>query len=84
MIKSLLKKFLLSQGYVISKILPEDAQWQAHRNYLDDTIALVGDAHDLCIMDVGAYIGQMAMSYRSRFQKRAFWLLSPVLNRLTS
>lgn len=77
MIKSLIKKILLSQGYVISKILPEDAQWQAHRNYLEDTKALVGDADDLCIMDIGAYIGQMAMAYRSRFPKARILAFEP-------
>lgn len=78
--KSFIKKILLNQGYVLSKTQFEDSGMQPHRNFLEDKKSILGSKTDLCILDVGAYIGQMSLAYRSLFPTARILALEPSPN----
>ena len=77
MIKKFLKRILAKQGYSISRNQTGEEGLYFHRDFMEDKKALFGNKETLCILDAGAYIGEMALAYRRQFPQARILALEP-------
>lgn len=76
MIKNILKRIIAHSGYSIARIQSEQEQMFFHRDFMKDKRDLLGKKK-LCILDAGAYIGEMALGYRQSFPEARIIALEP-------
>jgi FkbM family methyltransferase len=77
LIKKILERILAKQGYLISRNQRGEEGLFFHRDFMEDKKALLGNKETLCILDAGAYIGEMALAYRRHFPKARILALEP-------
>lgn len=77
MIKKFLQNILAKLGYSISRNQAGEEGFYFHRDFMEDKQALFGHKETLCILDAGAYIGEMALAYRRQFPQARILALEP-------
>lgn len=76
MIKNSIKRLLSNYGYSLTRNQTGQEQMYPHRDFMKDKRDLLGKKK-LCILDAGAYIGEMALGYRQSFPEARIIALEP-------